>query len=637
MFNKKIAITLALVMLMAFAAVEVFAATPPLGIESVLQGGSPTPDPIELARIPVENNDDWILWVDDFDGFKMALVPAGCFEMGTEDGDSDEEPVFTYCFDEPFWIDVYEVSNDQYGSMPTRDFCINISPGEDTPRVCISALDAQDFCEDRGGRLPTEAEWEYASRGPDNLIYPWGNEYVLDYVIEEDTPIYGEREAAPVGSLPRGMSWVGAMDMAGNVWEWTSSSDAPYPYDPTDGRENGTGSRILRGGSMHVPADGMYAARRLSLSASSTVIDVGFRCVRDVDSSLNTPSATPFATEFVTPTQFFPTQAATLPPSLTPTSTPSNTPSPDLTAFPTQVSNESAGNLRDVADANDLLFVGQAFDLAGVGATLSETGPYTLFAPTDEAFNVVLSDLLILANDPQTLVSTVQYHMVEGALTGADLVILAQEGETLTTLAGESLSLEMVGGAVVINGTATLIEADLNASNGVIHVIDAVLFLPEANSNEGGESSAAPNTTMIELINGRSDLSTLFAALSAAPPSFSDTLASEGPLTILAPNNDAFEALPPGLLDAVMASPPSLQGILSVHVLPGVALSENDLVDGASYETVLTGLALTIEVDEEGTSFFRFGEARFAVTEIIPLSNGSVIVIDGVIIPPRPR
>jgi formylglycine-generating enzyme required for sulfatase activity len=194
----------------------------------------------------------------EFHGVQMALVPAGCFMMGSEDGYGDEQPVHEVCFHEPFWIDVYEVTNEQYGSSGNWS-------GDDLPRESVDWFEAVAHCESRGARLPTEAEWEYAARGPDGLIYPWGDEFNCrlgnfddetrynSYIIEGRKGCDGFIATAPVGSFPDGASWVGALDMSGNVEEWVADwHDSGYydrsPRDNPGGPDSGE-TRVLRGGS----------------------------------------------------------------------------------------------------------------------------------------------------------------------------------------------------------------------------------------------------------------------------------------------------------------------------------------------------------------------------------------------------
>jgi serine/threonine protein kinase/formylglycine-generating enzyme required for sulfatase activity len=214
---------------------------------------SETPILLELSGDPVTRNADWTPVTQTFDGVEMALVPAGCFMMG-EEGDSEQ------CFDAPFWVDVYEVTNAQYGSSGQW-------AGDNQPRETVSWYDAAAHCEARGARLPTEAEWEYAARGPDGLLYPWGNEFIADNVVYSDN---SGGQTADVGSRPGGVSWVGAYDMSGNVREWTSSLFGGGDY------------RVGRGGSWFDSVDLVNTTDRSSHDHPiDTSTHGGFRCARD--------------------------------------------------------------------------------------------------------------------------------------------------------------------------------------------------------------------------------------------------------------------------------------------------------------------------------------------------------------------
>ena len=187
-----------------------------------------------------------------------------------------EKPAGKQCFDKPFWIDRTEVTNKQYGSEGSFK-------GDNRPRDSVSWFSARALCEKRGVRLPTEAEWEYAARGPDSLIYPWGNSFVGDNVIYQGD---SGGQTAEVGGKLRGVSWVRAFDMSGNLWEWVSSIYKPYPYDARDGRENdndGSSPRILRGGSYGDYSYGVRAANRASDNPYNWSKLTGFRCARDYE------------------------------------------------------------------------------------------------------------------------------------------------------------------------------------------------------------------------------------------------------------------------------------------------------------------------------------------------------------------
>jgi formylglycine-generating enzyme required for sulfatase activity/Cdc6-like AAA superfamily ATPase len=155
----------------------------------------------------------------------------------------------------------------------------------DHPVVYVSWHDALAYCEwlsEKTGqayRLPTEAEWEKATRGTDGRIYPWGNEWDETKLNSREG---GPGDTTPVGQYsPGGDSPYGAADMAGNVWEWTRSLDRGYPYDPADGREDldSEGPRVLRGGSFNYGRDRARCAARYRRRPDYGVTYYGFRVV----------------------------------------------------------------------------------------------------------------------------------------------------------------------------------------------------------------------------------------------------------------------------------------------------------------------------------------------------------------------
>lgn len=234
---------------------------------------------------PVTRNAGWTPIIQTFNGVEMVLVPPGCFMMGSENGYADDRPVHEICFDEPFWIDRYEVTNAQFTTLGGTAGKQPYFEGENIPRESVSWFEAEEFCTLRDGRLPTESEWEYAARGPDNLIYPWGDSASSRNVA---SPSALGGELIDVGSRPGGASWVGAHDLIGNVWEWVSSIYASYPYVATDGREDPNdqeSNRVIRGGSFNFNASDFRATSRYNVMPSFTLFFIGFRCARPFDPS----------------------------------------------------------------------------------------------------------------------------------------------------------------------------------------------------------------------------------------------------------------------------------------------------------------------------------------------------------------
>ena len=259
----------------------------------------------EFTEVIVNNNSDWEPVKRDFDGTIMVLVPKGSFRMGSVEEEisfvlglcgngcqkslyEDQTPTIIQTFDNPFWIDETEVTRNAYESCVAVSACTvapdsDFSIGANQPVNRVTWHQAAAYCKWRGAKLPTEAEWEYAARGPDNLIFPWGNEF------DENKVNYSQNsgnKTAPVGNYPNGISWVGALDMAGNVWEWTSSLYKDYPYINDDGRELSENkihiseNVVLRGGSFVLSGSDMHASNRDKYGADTDVYDIGFRCTR---------------------------------------------------------------------------------------------------------------------------------------------------------------------------------------------------------------------------------------------------------------------------------------------------------------------------------------------------------------------
>ncbi len=243
----------------------------------------------------------------------MVQVPPGCFDMGAS-GEGGRR-----CFDAPFWIGQTEVTNTQYaefvseGGYNERRYWTLAGWGwktenditapmyysgfrsNDQPRVGVSWYEALAYTnwlterlrangrigQDEEIRLPTESEWEYAARGPSGFIYPWGNAWHSPRLNGKGIEDGYEDVTAPVGHYPFGASWVGALDMSGNVWEFTLSTDRTYPYDSIDGRNNTSGGakRVMRGGSFFSMPELTKTTYRRPIEPQSRYTSYGFRVV----------------------------------------------------------------------------------------------------------------------------------------------------------------------------------------------------------------------------------------------------------------------------------------------------------------------------------------------------------------------
>jgi formylglycine-generating enzyme required for sulfatase activity len=192
-----------------------------------------------------------------------------------------------------YQIDIFEVTNSQFAAFVEatgyqteaeksgsgRVWRSEWGEGKDNhPVVRVTWNDAIAYCQWVGKRLPTEAEWEKAARGPDGFIYPWGNTYDPTKANGRDS---GLRTTTAVGSYGAGVSPYGAFDMAGNAREWTADpAYSPYPGNTVPSSYYGNALRVLRGGGWFDDAPDLRTSRRNPTSPSAANWDIGFRCVR---------------------------------------------------------------------------------------------------------------------------------------------------------------------------------------------------------------------------------------------------------------------------------------------------------------------------------------------------------------------
>jgi eukaryotic-like serine/threonine-protein kinase len=236
-----------------------------------------TPAAVDMSSLPLAEGRLGDTWVRPIDGMVMVYVPApaASFKLGS----GLDAPT------ESYWIDKYEVTNAQYQLCVAAGACNRSALDDDSrfnganhPVVGVSWHEAAAYSAWVGGALPTEEEWEYAAAGEANTEYPWGNEFDgtrLNF-CDVNCPFNhrdrnwddGYADTAPVGSYPSGESWVGAADMAGNVWEWTDSWwEAGQPW------------RVVRGGSFDGASYDARAAYRYAITPDSRHRGIGFRVV----------------------------------------------------------------------------------------------------------------------------------------------------------------------------------------------------------------------------------------------------------------------------------------------------------------------------------------------------------------------
>lgn len=301
----------------------------------------------------------------------------------------------------------------------------------------------------------------------------------------------------------------------------------------------------------------------------------------------------------------------------TPAPAPTTTTPPTATTPPNPPPPPTAKDLVDTAaGAGSFKTLVAAVQAAGLEQTLRSPGPFTVFAPTDDSFAKVptfLTDKLLTPPYKTELGLILKHHVLKGSVKAAD--VLGKTSDPATVL-GSKLAVDGNGGKVTVNG-ANVTTADVAASNGIIHVIDAVLLPSIAD-------------TAIGYDDGTTTFKTLVAALTAGE--LAETLGKPGSYTVFAPTDAAFAKIPKATLDSLLlpANKAQLQTILKYHVIAGNPVYAKDVAPGTA--TTLSGPITisvaggAVELDAGG------GKAKVVLTDL-PASNGVTHVIDTVILP----
>jgi transforming growth factor-beta-induced protein len=250
---------------------------------------------------------------------------------------------------------------------------------------------------------------------------------------------------------------------------------------------------------------------------------------------------------------------------------------------------------------------------AGLVDTLATGGPFTVFAPTDEAFAKVPKVTLdALAQNPAQLKSVLLYHVVSGRVTAADVVKLS----SAKTIEGRSLAIKVVDGTVLVD-QAKVTTPDVMASNGVIHVIDSVL-IPKA-------APAAPAKNIVQTAIAAGQFKTLASLLTKA--GLAGTLQGKGPFTVFAPTDAAFAKVPKATLVALAKDKAKLRAVLLYHVVKGKVTAAQAMKLRSAKTRNGKPLAFRVSGGK-----VLVGSATVTKADVMA-SNGVIHVINSVLIP----
>ena len=275
----------------------------------------------------------------------------------------------------------------------------------------------------------------------------------------------------------------------------------------------------------------------------------------------------------------------------------------------------------DVAAGNeDFETLVAAVQAAELVETLKGEGPFTVFAPTDDAFDALEEgalDSLLLPENKDKLTAVLTYHVVAGQVLAADVT----EGE-VETVQGDTIEVTVTEDGVMVDG-ANVTATDIMATNGVIHVIDAVI-MPEMEMMEEPEPEPEPTIVSVAAENG--NFGTLVQLIEAA--GLVEALSGEGPFTVFAPTDDAFAELDEATVADLMKpeNKDQLAAVLKYHVVSGAVKS--DAISSGKVDT-LEGSQIKVKVKNGAV---RVNKANVTIADI-ETTNGVIHVIDGVLMP----
>lgn len=294
------------------------------------------------------------------------------------------------------------------------------------------------------------------------------------------------------------------------------------------------------------------------------------------------------------------------------------------------VTGDSAGDSPNIVEtavaAGSFTTLVAALQATGLDTVLAdESGTFTVFAPTDEAFAALGSDTInALLGDTDTLSDILLYHVIGGAAVDA-ATALSLAGGNVETANGDEIALSIRGENLFINDSQVVI-ADINTSNGVIHVIDAVLIPP---SDDPAPGEPAPTGTLLDVAEAAGSFNTLLAAVRAT--GLDSALGHPGDTyTVFAPTDAAFAALGEDTINALLADPDALRNILAFHVIPGTVFVAEDFLNILGVD-IGAGNGGTLNVTAAGEGLAVNGVSIIAAD--IPAVNGVIHVIDAVLLP----